>query len=544
MKTKRAFRIFMMALELISMAFLRLFRRFTHLKTYHPSLDPEAGVRAVPATEKEARGIKTALILDGEKVESYRRREEVSLEAEEPYAKYQGIVTFRGDQLRSGASYGEARVKEKKLRVKWERETGKLKKAYGKGFWTGSGWTGQPLLLHFTPEEKAPMNLYPEKKAKDLVEAIYSTMDGKVYFLDLEDGSDTRDKIEVGLPFKGAGAVHPSLPILHLGPGDGGPGEEDDARGFLYSLIDGSKLYEYGRKDPFARRVFHGFDSSPLFLGDYLFEPAENGILYSFKLNSRTDEQGKISVAPSEFLRLAYETGRSGDKSYWLGMEDSAVVWKNYLYVADNGGTLLCVNLNTMEVVWAQDVADDTNGSPVFSLEEGLPYLYIGTSLHWTASKRLKMGDVPFFKISALTGEYVWTRTYFCCTIAGISGGVQATAVKGERSIEDLIIVPFARTPSVQKGILVALDKKTGREVWRFKQKGYSWSSPVAVYDGEEAYILLGDSTGRLYLLNGRTGKCLHKIKLGSNIEASPAVYGNTLVVGTRGMKIFGVEIL
>ena len=135
------------------------------------------------------------------------------------------------------------------------------------------------------------------------MEAIYSTMDGKVYFLDLEDGSDTRDNIEAGLPFKGAGAVHPSLPILHLGPGDGGPGEEDDARGFLYSLIDGSKLYEYGRKDPFARRVFHGFDSSPLFLGDYLFEPAENGILYSFKLNSRTDEQGKISVAPSEFIR-------------------------------------------------------------------------------------------------------------------------------------------------------------------------------------------------------------------------------------------------
>ncbi len=44
-------------------------------------------------------------------------------------------------------------------------------------------------------------------------------MDGNVYFIDLEDGQPTRETIKVGLPFKGAGALHPSLPLLHLGPG-------------------------------------------------------------------------------------------------------------------------------------------------------------------------------------------------------------------------------------------------------------------------------------------------------------------------------------
>ena len=81
-------------------------------------------------------------------------------------------------------------------------------------------------------------------------------------------------------------------------------------------------------------------------------------------------------INPEEIVKLRYQTARSGEERYWLGMEDSPVIWKNYLYIADNGGTLLCIDLNTMSVIWAQDVADDTNGSPVFSLEDGTPYLY------------------------------------------------------------------------------------------------------------------------------------------------------------------------
>ncbi|MCL1878655.1 MAG: hypothetical protein FWF80_07345 [Defluviitaleaceae bacterium] len=34
------------------------------------------------------------------------------------------------------------------------------------------------------------------------------------------------------------------------------------------------------------------------------------------------------------------------------------------------------------------------------------------------------------------------------------------------------------------------------------------------------------------------------KINLGGNVEASPAVFGNMLAVGTRGQRIFGIEIM
>lgn len=546
MKTNRLIRIFMMLLDYIAMFFLRLFRPFARCTVYPKSTLAQTTPYATEKTAPAYFGIETKLEVDDVAVETYTRKTPIAVTPEQPYTKHKGIITFRGDHLRSGAAYGGAAVKEKKLRIKWNVETGKLEKGYGKGYWTGSGWTGQPLIVRWEAAEKESMPLFPAKKGKaDLAEVIYATMDGNVYFLDLEDGSSTREVLQVGLPFKGAGALHPSLPILHLGPGDSGPAEEEYARAYLYSLTDGEKLLEYGGQDPFAPRKFHGFDSSPLFFDDYMLEPAENGIIYSYKLNSKTDETGKISITPTERVKFTYTTGRSSEESYWLGMEDSAVVWQNYMYIADNGGTLFCLDLNTMKMVWAQDVVDDTNGSPVLSMEEGIPYLYIGTSLHWSASKRLKLGEVPFFKINGITGEYVWTHHYFCCTVAGISGGIQATPVLGKHDLEGLVIVPIARTPSVRNGIIVALDKKTGEEVWRYKLPAYAWSSPVAVYDGAgQGYILQGDSGGMLHLLEGKTGKLLDSISLGSNIEASPAVFENTLVVGTRGMKIFGVEII
>ena len=235
MKTSRLFRIFMMALDLIVMALLRPFRKFTKLQHFRLVNEEEQIPHATEATQPAVHGIEAQLEVDGQPAESYQRMQPVEVSEKEPYTQQEGIVTFRGDHLRSGAALGNATLKQKKLRIRWSAETGKLAKGYGKGFWTGSGWTGQPLILHWTQEQKQSMNLYEEKKQKEtLWEVIYSTMDGNVYFLDLEDGTPTRDVLKVGLPFKGAGAVHPSLPILHLGPGDSGAGEGEYARAYLY----------------------------------------------------------------------------------------------------------------------------------------------------------------------------------------------------------------------------------------------------------------------------------------------------------------------
>jgi len=46
-----------------------------------------------------------------------------------------------------------------------------------------------------------------------------------------------------------------------------------------------------------------------------------------------------------------------------------------------------------------------------------------------------------------------------------------------------------------------------------------------------------------MYLLDGLSGELLDSVPLGGTIEASPVVYENTIVIGTRGMKFWGIEL-
>ena len=94
------------------------------------------------------------------------------------------------------------------------------------------------------------------------------------------------------------------------------------------------------------------------------------------------------------------------------------------------------------------------------------------------------------------------------------------------------------------RGKLVAFSKTDGHVVWECNFAGYPWSSPVVVYDQNgNGYIIQCNSTGYMHLVDGQTGTILYEFSLGSNVEASPAVFENTVVVGTRGQKIYGVKI-
>ncbi|MEZ4628568.1 MAG: hypothetical protein R2912_10970 [Eubacteriales bacterium] len=83
------------------------------------------------------------------------------------------------------------------------------------------------------------MNMYDWAKQKSgIVKVILATMDGNVYFLDLETGEATRDKLNIGMPFKGAGSLDPrGYPILYLEPGDMYTSDNMKSRAMVYSLI-------------------------------------------------------------------------------------------------------------------------------------------------------------------------------------------------------------------------------------------------------------------------------------------------------------------
>ena len=90
----------------------------------------------------------------------------------------------------------------------------------------------------------------------------------------------------------------------------------------------------------------------------------------------------------------------------------------------------------------------------------------------------------------------------------------------------------------------MALDKKTGAVVWNRTLPHFGWSSPLLLTgkDGH-TYGVVGDSGGVLHLFDPNTGKDFSTLQLSQNIEASPAVYGNMLVVGTYAKKLYGIRI-
>jgi len=533
--------------------------------TTEPGLEMQ--VAAVSSTRPAAFQLVTEVFRDTVLLSSYSRPEPILFDRGKNYTDLEGIITFRGNNYRDGGSYGTVEVVNEDLEMLWQVPTGSVERSTG-GLWTGSGWTGQPLIVKWPEEVKKNMNLYLEKQTDpDLVEVIYPCLDGKIYFLDLKDGSATRPVINTGGgAIKGTASLHPGgIPLLFVGQGDALPPSKPEGvvKYRIYSLVDQSLLYTFGTNDPIAyRKAWQAYDSSALFdvETDTLIEPGENGVLYTVKLNTEWDPvTGSLSIDPDPAIKFRYTAPDYGDgpdpdnspTNRWYGMEGSPSAWRNYLYVPDNGGKLMCIDLNTMEAVWVQDIRDDTNASPIFeeSMADGKAYIYIAPSLHITGSGgNPSTGEVFIYKIDAATGEKVWTSDpYPCSSRPGVSGGVQGTGIIGRGDISNVVIFSIAGTPSVAPGLLVALDKATGKEVWRLSMANYAWSSPVACYNEEgKSYIVICDSAGMVFLVEGATGQVaasLNTTQIGSIIEATPAVYGNTIVIGTRGKRIDAIEI-
>ena len=117
----------------------------------------------------------------------------------EKYTDLEGIVTFRGNNFRNTASYGISKISQKELNVKWKTSTS------FSSWGGGAGWTGQPSIIKWDEELKNSMNIDDKFKSKEnFTEVIYASLDGKVYFLDLETGEKSRSVINVGNPIKGS----------------------------------------------------------------------------------------------------------------------------------------------------------------------------------------------------------------------------------------------------------------------------------------------------------------------------------------------------
>ncbi len=451
-----------------------------------------------------------------------------------PYSEVEGVLTFRGSNERSSPAYGTANMNMYRPKIIWEKRT--KSSSWG----GGAGWTGQPAIVKWKPEVLRTMNVKAEFLTKpDFTEVIYASLDGNVYFLDLESGEETRSPIRIGNPIKGSVSVDArGYPLLYVGEGI----PENGTIGFnLYSLTDQKRLFRMEGIDPFAYRTWGAFDSSALFnrYEDTLVVGGENGMLFNIKLNTTFNPSEKtISINP---VVSKYRYKIKGNA--YQGIENSVAAFDHLAYFADNGGTLQAMNLRTNTPIWSLPLIDDTDATIVIEAENGAPFLYTGTEV----DKQGPKGSAIIRKIDGLSGKIVWENKYPCFSLLGdhpVNGGLLATPVLGKKEIGNLVIFTIARYGTFTGGLMVALDKTTGQEVWKLPMKHYAWSSPVDVYDDAGiAYIVQADSIGNIFVISAITGEVKGSISVGTNIEASPAIYNDYVVVASRGGIIYGLKL-
>lgn len=518
------------------------------------------GLPAAGSSPSERNLSATVFDNKGNVVPSFSRSEPFSLVNPAYYNQIPGVLTFRGNNFRNAPAFGLVQQDVSGLEQIWTNPVGSLPSSSWTFSWTGTGWTGQPLLVQWEEDIRRLMNIREEKKAKtDLVEVIYATMDGQIYFYDLDDGQPTRPPIKIGAPIKGTPSLDPrGYPILYVGQGDKNPNVE--GIGFrVFNLIDQSLLLYKRTEAQYAYRpTWNACDSSPIFDAktDSLVYPNENGLIYTAKMNTVFDrESGEISIAP-EFFTYRYKM--SGLDNH--GVESSMAVYDGYGYFSDNSGFINCIDLNSLQPVWSRNLGDDSDVTPVLALEDDRVVLYIATEVDW--QKEIVgnyQGSAFVYKFDALTGAVLWESFYDCWTKNAanygddVNGGAMGTPVVGKQNLTGKVIFSFCMTKGPYSGnSVVAYNTRDGSVDWEYTMPAYSWSSPIDVYDENgNGYIIIPDSGGNLHLIDGRTGTALDVILLtkadgstpAGNVESSGAVFGNTLVVGTRGNVIVGIKI-
>lgn len=505
----------------------------TATPTPSPSPAPVSGDVGNSSGDK----IKYQVYSGAEAISNYIGQEQIVFGAPEAYDMVDGITTFRGDNHRSGAAFGTRSVTEEKLEIVWTYDELTIVDPQ----WPGVGWTGQPLLVRWPEEVRKVMNLNQEYKDKDFVEVIQAALDGNIYFLDLETGRPSRPHITTGFPIKGSPFIDPrGYPLLYSGMGinELKDGKTTPWKYRIFSLIDQNEIFSIPGKDPVTTRTWGAFDSTGLVHAetDTLFECGENGILYKVKLNTEFDPtKGEISINP-EIVKYKYQNLYSSR----LGIEVSPVIYRDLIFFADNGGMLQCVDINTLKPKWAFNLGDDTDCTPVIEEADDGVYLYIGNEVDGQGA----VGSSTVRKINALTGEQVWSRSYECFNNNGINGGVLSAPTVGTGDIDDVVIFNITRIGTEWGGKLVALDKKTGQEVWTKTLRYYGWSSPTVFKSDEgKSYMIFCDSQGNMYLMDPKNGETLDTVSVERNVEASPAIYNDMIVVGSYARKIFGVRI-
>ena len=559
----------------------------TPAPTETPPLTAEAASEADPGLISST----TVYTSATKRVKNYSRpaKELIRMpEADEYTTKQLGVMTFRGDNFRRNAAVGTLNSAPTGLKEKWHAESGSSRGTNQTYY--GYGWTGQPVIARWSTQVREGSNLFEKKiNTKALKEVIIAGMDGNIRFLDLDDGEITRNSIKLGYPMRGTPTLHTrGYPFLSVGQFARKMKVKTGKIGLrqynLYSQKEQKLLDGLDGKYHRPLNDVGSFETSALIdrNSDTLIVAGSNGMLYLESLNSSFDYNAKVLSIDPSITVMNYKV-KGQKNTALLAIESSPAAFDKYVYMANMGGVLMCIDTDTLKPVWAVNTGDSVMAAVALDMqvrenaqetpvpaEEGdeddpkdkAPAdkrelsLYTANMLN---NRKKGDSDIQIRRYDALSGKQIWE------TSVGVykgkkdkdDVGAKASPVIGQHKLDKLVY--FTVTGLSDEGrqqlglsgetpaVLIALEKESGKIVWSYGLSSRSESSPLAVYDKDEnGWIIQCEQNGTIHLLEGLTGNVVNTLQLNAEIEASPAAYGNTMVIGTTGKNtsfVYGIEL-
>nr|MDJ0790414.1 PQQ-binding-like beta-propeller repeat protein [Acidimicrobiia bacterium] len=450
-----------------------------------------------------------------------------------PWGTVNGLTMFRGNPTRTffGTGPVPASAPERLWRYPDRAMTGDSPVGNQPKTWSGTGWTGQPLVY---------------ERSDGRTELIFGAYDKQIHFLDAESGDQLRSGFDMGDIIKGTITLDPDgFPLLYAG--------SRDPR-FRILALDGDEVREVWSLHAKAVEGMWNddWDSNPVVIDDMLYVGGENSWWFAIKLNRGYDDEGMVTVDPE----VVYQMPAWTDELFELlgrqhSVENSTAVFDEKAYFATSGGRVVGVDLSDIENGTAEVFFDFWMGDDIDSTitidDEG--YLYVVAHADHeknnnTAARRVReVGQLVKLDTSVPVGDPLTSLEPIVWSVEIPAARGQDTGVWATPALHPagLLFVP------TDSGNLLAIDTDSGVIVWEDDVGVNAWSSPAIVDDALVVAVdCFTEAPGlRAYDLTDPLAPVeLWQLPIGTRgcVESTPAVWNGAIYVGSRDgfMYAFG----
>ncbi len=134
-----------------------------------------------------------------------------------------------------------------------------------------------------------------------------------------------------------------------------------------------------------------------------------------------------------------------------------------------------------------------------------------------------------FFAVEGETGRIAWKKNFRRFTAA--------SPTVGNGVVYQPLMNAAGENRDTAPGFLVALDAKSGKELWRFRARVIE-SSPLLV----RGVLYFGTFDNKLYALDARTHKVRWTYRTGDDVKGGPVLAGRTIYFGSYDGNAYAVD--